>query len=124
MDYPVKEVVVTVDAQTARFGAAAAGDAMTLTSGERTAIATAVEAAMLNDGDGQALLAAIQAQVQALFDAGTDVPVSTLVGLIRDGILNRILPGNHDTANTVGAFLQRLDALISSRLFYCWVHGS
>lgn len=41
-----------------------------------------IEAALLNEGDGQALLAAISAQVQALFNEGTDVPISTLVSLI------------------------------------------
>ncbi|MBL8815268.1 MAG: hypothetical protein JNL58_04505 [Planctomyces sp.] len=83
-----------------------AGDAMALTSGERSTLATAVEAALLNEGDGQQLLAAISAQVQALFDSGADIPVSTLVTLIRDGILNRVLSGNHETAGTVGKVLQ------------------
>ena len=45
-------------------------------------IATAVEAALLNDADGQALLAAIQTAVQALFDQQADIPVATLVSLI------------------------------------------
>jgi hypothetical protein len=34
-----------------------------LTSGERSAVAVAVEAALLNDGDGQALLAAIASAI-------------------------------------------------------------
>ena len=41
-----------------------AGDAMTLTSGERTSIAAAVEAAILNEGDSQAVLDAIIAKIQ------------------------------------------------------------
>lgn len=81
----------------------------------RTAIATAVEAALLNESDGQQLLAAISSQVQALFDSGTDVPVSTLVSLIRDGILNRILSGNHEIAGSVGKLLQNADAAVSTR---------
>jgi hypothetical protein len=36
----------------------------TLTSGERTAIATAVESALINDGDGQALMATVAAAVR------------------------------------------------------------
>jgi len=41
-----------------------------------------IESALLNEGDGQALLAAISAQVQTIFDGGADVPVSTLVSLV------------------------------------------
>ena len=92
-----------------------AGDAMALTSGERSTLATAVEAALLNEGDGQQLLAAISAQVQALFDNEADVPVSTLITLIRDGILNRVLSGNHETAGTTGKLLQNLDVAVSTR---------
>lgn len=116
VDYPVKEVVVTVDAQTARFGAAAAGDAMTLTSGERTAVANAVEAAILNEADANQVLAAIQSQVAALFDSGADVSVVTLSNAIRDAILNRVLAGNHDTAGTVGKLIQNADVATSTRL--------
>lgn len=61
---------------------AKAGDAMALTPAERTTLATAIEGAMLNDADGQALLAAINSSVQSLFDSGADVPVTTLVNLI------------------------------------------
>jgi hypothetical protein len=44
--------------------AAQAGDAMTLTSGERTTLANTLEAAILNEGDATALLAAIAAKVE------------------------------------------------------------
>lgn len=47
-----------------------------------TLTAAQVEAALLNDADGQALLDAISAKVQTLFDGGADVPISTLVSLI------------------------------------------
>jgi hypothetical protein len=62
-------------------------------------IATAVEAALLNDADGQALLAAIQTAVQALFDQQADVPVSTLVGLIAAQITADHGSGSYTTAN-------------------------
>lgn len=68
-----------------------------------------IEAALLNEGDGQQLIDAI---VQAIDAADIDIVGETVV---RDAILNRVLAGNHDTAGTVGAFLQQLDALISSR---------
>lgn len=50
-------------------------------------IAAVVEAGLLNEADGRQLLAAISTRVQQLFDAGTDVPVATLVSLIRDELL-------------------------------------
>lgn len=80
------EKITVVNDQTARFGAAAAGDAMALTSGERTTFAGILEAAMLNEADGQALLAGIQAQLQAIFDQSGDVPVVTLVNQIVAGV--------------------------------------
>lgn len=70
-----------------------------------------IEAALLNEGDGQALIDAI---VQAI-DAA-DIDTDILPGLIRDAILNRTLAGNHDTAGTVGSLLQYLDAAVSTRL--------
>ena len=63
---------------------AAVGSAMTL---DASAI-TAIEGALLNEADGQALLAAISAKIQTLFDSGADVPVSTLVSLIAAAILS------------------------------------
>lgn len=83
---PRPEKVVAVNDQTARFGAAAAGDAMALTSGERTTFAAVLEAAMLNDADGQALLAGMTAQLQSIFDQAGDVPIATLVNLIVTGV--------------------------------------
>lgn len=66
-----------------------------------TAAVTAIEAALLNEGDGQQLIDAI---VQAI-DAA-DIENATLPALIRDAILDRVLAGNHDTANTLGKVLQ------------------
>ena len=72
-----KEIqVVAVNDQTSRFGAAAAGDAMALTSGERSTFAGVLEAAMLNDADGQALLAGMTSQLQSIFDQAGDVPIA------------------------------------------------
>lgn len=52
-----------------------------------TDIANAVEAALLNDGDGQQFLNAINTIVQQLFDTDTDVPVATLVNLVTAEVL-------------------------------------
>lgn len=71
-----------------------------------TAAAVAkIEAALLNEGDGQALIDAI---VQAI-DAA-DIDTDILPALIRDAILNRVLAGNHDTAGSVGKVLQDIIA--------------
>jgi hypothetical protein len=69
-------------------------------------IATAVEAALLNDADGQALLAAIQAAVQALFDQQADIPVSTLVSLIAAQITADHGSGSYTTANLSAVALE------------------
>lgn len=55
---------VTLDATQANYAPAKAGDAMTLTSGERSSVAAAVELAIFNEGDATALLAAIAAKVE------------------------------------------------------------
>ena len=60
-----------------------------------------IEAALLNEGDGQALIDAI---VQAI-DAA-DIENDVLPALVRDAILNRVLAGNHDNVGTVGKLLQ------------------
>lgn len=78
-----------------------------------------IEAALLNDGDGQALLAAISAQVQALFDAGIDVPVATLVSLVASQVASTLATahgsgsweGSPDLATTA-----QVEALIASVL--------
>jgi hypothetical protein len=69
-------------------------------------IAAAVEAALLNDADGQALLAAIQTAVQALFDQQADIPVSTLVSLIAAQITADHGSGSYTTANLSAVALE------------------
>lgn len=62
---------------------------------------TEIKAALLNEGDGQQLIDAI---VTAIDDA--DIDTNLIATLVRDGILDRVLSGNHDAAGTVGKLLQ------------------
>lgn len=72
-----------------------------ITAAAMSAAAVAkIEAALLNEGDGQALIDAI---VQAIDAANLD---ALLPAAIRDAILNRVLAGNHDTPGTPGKILQ------------------
>ena len=88
-------------------GAAVAGDAMTLTPAERGDVATIVEAALLNEGDGQALIAAIIARIESDLDP-SDLSVSAIAGAVREAILDRVLTGNHDVAGSLGALIPAL----------------
>ena len=93
-----------------------AGDAMTLTSGQRVKLdATQSDyAPLLASGytaPANSTIASIYAIVQLI-----DSDVSTMPADVRDAILNRVLETNHETAGSVGVLLQYLDALISSRL--------
>ena len=95
-------ITSTVLANNAITSAKLATDA--IGSAQLSAAAVAkVEAALLNEGDGQALIDAI---VQAI-DAA-DIDTDILPALIRDAILDRVLSGNHDTAGTVGKVLQEI----------------
>jgi hypothetical protein len=78
-------------------------------------IAAAVEAALLNDADGQKLLEAIKDTVQALFDAQADVPVSTLVGLIADRITTDHGSGSYTTANVSALALEATAQAIKTK---------
>jgi len=69
-------------------------------------IATAVEAALIAEGDGQKLLEAIQGAVQQLFDTGTDVPIATLVTAIAARITADHGTGSYTTANLSAVALQ------------------
>jgi len=91
---------------------AAAGAAMTLTSGELTTLAAAIEAAIINELDGTAVMQAI-ADLIASDMTTTDLTVAAIASACRDAILNRVLSGNHDTAGTPGKLLQNCDAPIS-----------
>jgi hypothetical protein len=78
-------------------------------------IAAAVEAALLNDADGQALLAAIQTAVQALFDQQADVPVATLVSLIAAQITADHGSGSYTTANVSALALEATAQAIKAK---------
>jgi hypothetical protein len=78
-------------------------------------IAAAVEAALLNDADGQALLAAIQTAVQALFDQQADIPVSTLVSLIAAQITADHGSGSYTTANVSALALEATAQAIKAK---------
>jgi hypothetical protein len=95
--------------------AAAAGAAMALTSGERTALAAALEAAIINELDGAAVMQAI-ADLIASDMTTTDLTVAAIAAACRDAILNRVLAGNHDTTGTAGKLLQNADVATSTRL--------
>lgn len=86
---------------------AAVGSAMTLTSGERTAMAAAMEAAIINELDGEAVMQAI-ANLIASDMTTTDLTVQAIAAAVRDAVLDRVLAGNHDTSGTPGAVLQSL----------------
>lgn len=64
-----------------------------------------IEAALLNEGDGQALINAMVAAIDA-----ADIDADELPALVGAWILNRVLAGNHDTAGTPGKILQDIVA--------------
>lgn len=76
-----------------------------LTAGERTTLAAAIEAAIINELDGTAVMQAI-ADLIASDMTTTDLTVAAIASAARDAILNRVLAGNHDTAGSVGKVLQ------------------
>ena len=73
--------VVGVDVTAPRFGGSAAGDAMTLTPGERDDVAGVVDARLLDAGDATDLIAGIVARVN-----NTNVDESLLVAAIRNDL--------------------------------------
>lgn len=73
-----------------------------LTSGERDAIAAVIEAEVLNDATGGAVVATIANAVAAYFDnAGTDIPPQVIATAVR---------------NALATELARLDVAVSTRL--------
>lgn len=84
---------------------AALGSEMTLTSEERLTLAGAIEAGFLDDMTGGTFLAGVQAQIQALFDSGADVPVSTIASVVASAVRSNL-----------ATELSRIDATVSSRL--------
>lgn len=95
IDYPMKETVEAVDAQAARYGASAAGDAMTLAAGQRVKLdATQPDYAPAKSGDAMTLdsavltalfadvdTAALVASIVEHFDEATDLPTDTIATL-------------------------------------------
>lgn len=85
-----------------------------LSGGERTTLAAALEAAIINELDGTAVMQAIADLIAGDMTTG-DLSVQAIAAACRDAILDRVLAGNHDTASTAGKLLQNLDAAVSSR---------
>lgn len=83
--------------------------------GSEMTLDSATLAALFSDTDTAALVDAIIARVEDDLD-GADLSVAAIAVAVRNEILNRLLAGNHDTDGSVGAFLQRLDAAVTSRL--------
>ncbi len=101
---PVQEVVPADGSITdAKF----ATDAITAAA-VAADVAAEIEAAMVNEGDATALLAAIAAKI-----ADENVTAEALGTSIRDAILDRVLAGNHDDAGSVGALLQNAGSALA-----------
>jgi len=81
------------------------GNVNALASGERILLAAAIEAAMINDLDGTAVMQAIADLIASDMNTG-DLSVVAIATATRDAILNRVLAGNHDISGSVGERLQ------------------
>lgn len=81
-------------------GFAVAGDAMALTPGERSTLTTTIEAALLNDGDGQQLIDAIL----QVINTNLDLPALELTAI------------GQAVRAELSTELGRIDATISTRL--------
>lgn len=81
-------------------GYAVPGDAMALTPGERSTLATTIEAALLNEGDGQQLIDAIL----QVINANLDLPALELTAI------------GQAVRSELATELARLDTTVSSRL--------
>lgn len=93
---------------------AGAAGGLSLVGSEMT-LDSATLSALFSDTDTAALVDAIIARVEDDLD-GADLSVAAIAVAVRNEILNRLLAGNHDTDGSVGAYLQRLDATVTSRL--------
>ena len=91
------DVRATLDGETVSVGDKTG---FSLTSGERTAIATAVEAALINEGDGQQLINAIL----QVINANLDLPALELTAIAQA------------VRSELATELGRIDAAITSRL--------
>lgn len=90
------------------------GKVLTIDAIPQAALVAAIEVELANDSTGQAFLEAIAAKLNADFSL-SGLTTATIGVAVRDAILNRVLVGNHDTADTAGKLLQNLDATITSR---------
>lgn len=80
---------------------AATGDAMTLTSGERTAIANEVEVQIIDDADAERVLTAITDKIASVNPSLDDLTLAGIASAVRSELTTE---------------LARIDAAISSRL--------
>lgn len=101
----VENLQTLTSAYDAAKTAAAPGAAMALTSDERLALAGAIETGFLDDLTGGTFLAGIQAQIQALFDQGADVPVVTIANTVAAAVRTNL-----------ATELARIDVATSTRL--------
>lgn len=93
---------IVLSATQGSYAPAKAGDAMALTSGERSTLAAVLEAAILNEGDATALLAAIAAKVEEFLinDGDATATLAAIAAAVRTNLTTE---------------LGRIDAAISSR---------
>jgi hypothetical protein len=105
LDQAISAAKTLTAAYEAAKTAAQAGDAMALTAGERTTLAAAIEAAIIDELDGTAVMQAIADLIAGDMTTG-DLSVLAIAAATRDAILDRVLSGNHDGAGTAGKLIQ------------------
>lgn len=93
---------VTLAAAQGDYAPAKAGDAMTLTTPERQALAALVETYIINEGDATAVLQAIADRIAADWVAGDASPLAIVAAIKNDA--------------TIAQMIARIDATITSRL--------
>jgi hypothetical protein len=89
-----------------------------LTAGQVTSLAAALEAAIINELDGTAVMQAIADLIAADMTTG-DLTVQAIASAVRDAVLNRVLASNHDVNGSVGKVLQDIlgdTAALDSRI--------
>lgn len=100
------ETLVIGSGQSIGTSTFAAGDEVTLTVDQLTALVAAVEAEIANDATGAAIKQQIVDKILENLPDIDDLSLSAIANAARDAILDRILSGNHDIAGTVGKVLQ------------------
>lgn len=85
---------------------------MTLTSGERSAIAAAVEAAIIDDTDSNAVLEAIVNKIAEVNPDLGDLTVQSIAAAARDATLNAIL-ANFDSEGSIGEAIASILAKVA-----------